>query len=280
MLSFVLLLLSILIVSCDKPKLRIIGGEECKRSYPFMVSIRKRNIHHCAGTLIAPKWVLTAAHCVSKKYLQTAVIGSNYLVPKFDDFFMDVSIINYRIHPNFNEVNFANDIAVMELAEPVRLPSFVQLPNKSLSENIQKYYQKALVMGWGAEIEGSNDGSPVLRCVYLSLITIDECRLYYPQNLIKTTHICSLSKNRDACQGDSGGPLLSDDIQYGIVSWGWGCGRYPGVYTRVYHFLHFIKEAIRNGAKNKFINIVVIFFVLFLSQLLNANIHHILKEIK
>ncbi|XP_028129620.1 trypsin-like [Diabrotica virgifera virgifera] len=279
MLTLELLLLSILFVSCVQPKLRIIGGEECKKSYPFMVSIRIRNIHYCAGTLIAPKWVLTAAHCVSKTNLQTAVIGSNYLVPKSDESFMDVSIIEYTIHPNFDEVNFVNDIAVMKLAEPVRFPSLVQLPNKSSSENIQIYDQESLVMGWGAVIEGSTTSSPVLRCVYLSLITIEECRLYYPQNLIETSQICSLSKNRDACQGDSGGPLLTHDVQYGIVSWGWGCGRYPGVYTKVYHFLHFIEEAIKNDANNKCIN-VVLFFLLVLSEFLNINIHNIFLGIK
>jgi len=41
----------------------------------------------------------------------------------------------------------------------------------------------------------------------------------------------------DSCQGDSGGPLFdaSTGVQYGVVSWGFGCalaGR-PGVYAEV-----------------------------------------------
>lgn len=48
---------------------------------------------------------------------------------------------------------------------------------------------------------------------------------------------------KDACQGDSGGPLVSsgdgDGVTpgsnyelIGVVSWGDGCGDYPGVYAR------------------------------------------------
>lgn len=51
-------------------------------------------------------------------------------------------------------------------------------------------------------------------------------------------------------QGDSGGPLTCNQnatsYVYGLVSWGDQCGKKnkPGVYTRVVHFVNWIKSKI------------------------------------
>jgi Secreted trypsin-like serine protease len=51
-------------------------------------------------------------------------------------------------------------------------------------------------------------------------------------------------------QGDSGGPLMINQgrwMQVGIVSWGIGCGKgqFPGVYTRVTHFMSWITKNLK-----------------------------------
>ncbi|XP_026666905.1 trypsin-2-like [Ceratina calcarata] len=63
--------------------------------------------------------------------------------------------------------------------------------------------------------------------------------------------ICAgyMQGGKDACLGSSGSPLVANDILYGIVSWGQGCGRpnYPGVYSNVANPRSWIEN---NNGKN------------------------------
>ena len=46
---------------------RIVGGQECeKHSQPWQVAIYHFSTFQCGGVLVAPQWVLTAAHCKSE----------------------------------------------------------------------------------------------------------------------------------------------------------------------------------------------------------------------
>lgn len=52
--------------TCGHRVMRIVGGVPApERKWPWQVSLQINNVHKCGGTLIAPRWVLTAAHYVS-----------------------------------------------------------------------------------------------------------------------------------------------------------------------------------------------------------------------
>ncbi|KAK7803877.1 hypothetical protein U0070_020094 [Myodes glareolus] len=52
---------------CNTFETHIIGGREvAPHSRPYMASLQKDGSHVCGGVLVHPKWVLTAAHCLSE----------------------------------------------------------------------------------------------------------------------------------------------------------------------------------------------------------------------
>ena len=69
------------LLDCGRPTLatrgRIVNGEKVEKgSYPWMASLWdiRRNRHFCGGSLVANRWIVTAAHCLpwgkTQKYIK------------------------------------------------------------------------------------------------------------------------------------------------------------------------------------------------------------------
>ncbi len=258
----------------DRPPVPyIIGGiPAAPGAYPWMVAILQSqfledpfNAQFCAGTLIAPDWVLSAAHCfVDEDTLQTVLSASDLAVMVNQTALAlpaeFIQVTRLIVHEDFNTNNnsFNNDIALLQLATaPAGVPL---LPLDAMAGNpLAAPGTTGKIIGWGSRMWDDVQGTPFdfpvnLHEADLPLISNAECALVLSGVGINDTHLCAGFLQQggvDTCAADSGGPIFVSDgaggfLQVGITSFGVGCGlpNRPGVYTRMSSFFDWVQENI------------------------------------
>ncbi|KAL6487066.1 hypothetical protein MHYP_G00036920 [Metynnis hypsauchen] len=242
---------------------KIIGGYRSPiESQPWVASIfRKKGGFKCGGTLIAPCWVLTAAHCFlysQRKEDYTVYLGKNALNetdPSKEQMF---TVTKLMIHEGYENENYNNDIALLQIvnskgqcAQRTRSVRTVCLPP---AKQMIPYGGACKIAGYGrVSLSSQFTYSQYLKETYVNAISQIACdRDYYRESEIPVTDnmFCAASPTwkEDACQGDSGGPLVYEQngrmFLFGIISWGDECATEskPGVYTKVTNYNKWIAE--------------------------------------
>nr|XP_025869855.1 kallikrein-11 isoform X1 [Vulpes vulpes] len=257
-------------------KTRIIKGYECSpHSQPWQVALFQKTRLLCGATLIAPKWLLTAAHCrkpwvslslpspaspppsISDRHLshlsRYVVHLGEHNLQRRDGCEQTLSATESFPHPDFNNSlpnkDHRNDIMLVKMTRAAFITWAVR--PLTLSSHCVTAGTRCLVSGWGSTSSPQLQLPHTLRCANITIINHEECEKAYPGN-ITNTMVCAsvLESGKDSCQGDSGGPLVCDGSLQGIISWGQDpCAvtRKPGVYTKVCKYVDWIRKTMENN---------------------------------
>lgn len=236
----------------------VIGGTPPSRDYPFMAAMLVDGFQYCGGSLIAERYVLTAAHCWDdpKPVQVDFVIGGAHLMLGGGE---RIAAESVAVHPYWDKPpsgaeESSYDVAVVKLkdaASATPIPLADPLTEKSLwfaEAGLLVPRKPARVIGYGLP---SFDPPGLLFETDVPMVADQDCRNSY--NLTgggfeSKTMVCAGERYgvKDSCYGDSGGPLVVPRrdtgglaagtlVQAGVVSWGFLCGvpTQHGVYARV-----------------------------------------------
>jgi V8-like Glu-specific endopeptidase len=210
---------------------KVFGGRASEDGeWSSSVAILRGNSTFCTGTVVHPRLVITAAHCVTNSQSD---LGSSIRigVGKHERTVKTYAVDRVKFYPGYID-NAVTDIAYLRLAQPVANVEIIPpLTDKSEIESLLATGAKSVLVGFGQ----TNTGLIGIKHQVDTFVgRPQEGALFIGGN------------GKDTCQGDSGGPAYGrlpngEWRVYGITSRGNGCSS-GGQYARMHDQICWIQK--------------------------------------
>jgi secreted trypsin-like serine protease len=264
---------------------RIVGGTNATAEHEWMAGLHVYDptdgptgsygvVPFCGASLIAPGWIITAAHCIKEGNVINnpaellVRIDQPYLGPVGSsipaEYQPQHEVTAVIPHSSYTTALSGKDIALLQLSAKTDIPPISIADGGIMMRLDSSEASNGAVdaLGWGVFDVSADPENPVAgeRPDDLQIATFDYLRLPFPGSSGSPTSVVAATNatGADTCFGDSGGPLFVPDGRIlgnktisgsrlvGITSYGsslCSTNDSPGIYTKVADYTHWIETS-------------------------------------